>query len=131
MDNCPKCACKSEHWWNYCAMCGHHIAAGQALQIPGDWPADYREQFMAKYPRRTKKKDGLKALDKVAFAGRTKWADLIAAIERYILSPDVQRGYVMHPATWINAECWKDEEQTTPHPIERKGAVGFFDGLDL
>jgi hypothetical protein len=25
---CPKCSAATEHWWSYCAMCGHHIAAG-------------------------------------------------------------------------------------------------------
>jgi hypothetical protein len=25
---CPSCSAKTEQWWSYCAMCGHHIAAG-------------------------------------------------------------------------------------------------------
>jgi hypothetical protein len=26
-DQCPACDAKAEIWWNYCAMCGRHIAA--------------------------------------------------------------------------------------------------------
>ncbi len=28
--HCPQCDDRVEEWWNYCAMCGHHIAAGLA-----------------------------------------------------------------------------------------------------
>ena len=28
--NCPSCDAKAEYWWNYCAMCGWHIASGLA-----------------------------------------------------------------------------------------------------
>lgn len=24
---CNGCDCETEEWWNYCAMCGYHIAA--------------------------------------------------------------------------------------------------------
>jgi len=100
-----------------------------ALQIPADWPADYREQFWRKYPNKKDKHEALKALDKVAFAGKTRWADLIAGIERYILSRGVQRGFVKMPATFLNKGSWKDEEQTTPVP--RNGPASFFEGLDI
>lgn len=104
-----------------------------ALTIPADWPADYQEQFWRTYPNRKSKKEAMKALDKVAFGGKIKWADLIAGIERYISSRDVQRGFVKHPATWLNGECWKDQEQTTPLPVERpksflEAALDFDDG---
>jgi hypothetical protein len=90
-----------------------------ALILPGDWPADYRELFWEKYPNKKSKKEAMKALDKVAYSGRTRWTDLIGAVKRYIVSRDVQRGFVKHPATWLNAECWKDQEQTTPWLVER------------
>lgn len=102
-----------------------------ALQIPGDWPPDYRDQFWDAYPNRKDKHDAMKALDKVAFAGRTKWADLINGIEQYKLSRDVQRGFIKMPATFLNKGSWKNEEQTTPTQVERKGAVSFFDGLEI
>lgn len=126
---CQKCSCTSEQWWNYCAMCGHHIAAGQTLQIPGDWPADYQAQFWALYPRKTDKKAAIKSLDKVAFEGKTRWVDLINGIERYKLSNDVKKGYSKHPATFLNKGSWMDEEQTGPVPIN--GPVSFFDGLEI
>lgn len=25
---CGGCGSETESWWSYCAMCGHHIAAG-------------------------------------------------------------------------------------------------------
>ena len=80
-----------------------------ALQIPGDWPADYREQFWHLYPKKEDKKIALKALDKVAFAGKTKWADLIDGTARYLKSETVQNGFIKMPATFINAESWKNE----------------------
>ncbi len=107
---------------------------GRALAkvVPPDWPADYRDAFWAKYPNRKAKAHAMKALDKVAFAGKTAWADLINALERYIVSDDVIRGYAKHPATWLNAECWKDENG--PAKIGTNGgSLGFFEiaaGID-
>lgn len=96
-----------------------------ALTLPADWPPDYQEQFWAKYPNPKSKKVAMKALDKVAFCGKFRWGDLIAGLERYICSRDVQRGYVKHPSTWLNGECWKDQEQRTPLPVGR--SKSFFD----
>lgn len=91
-----------------------------------DWPADYRDAFWAKYPNRKAKAHAMKALDKIAFAGKTAWTDLMAGLERYISSPDVLRGFVKHPATWLNAECWKDEDGPTP-PSDKPRNPGFFE----
>ena len=100
------------------------VSTALALQIPADWPADYQDRFWAKYPNKKSKARAMKSLDKIAFSGKVRWSNLIAAIDRYILSPKVVRGFVMEPATWLNGECWKDEEQSSPRPIERKS---FFD----
>lgn len=96
-----------------------------ALTIPADWPADYQEQFWRIYPNKKAKTEAMKALDKVAFAGKISWEGLKSAIERYKLSREVQRGFCKHPATWLNKGCWKDEEQSTPAPVERPAS--FFD----
>ena len=96
-----------------------------AFTLPADWPADYQEQFWDKYPNPKSKKIAMKALDKVAFCGKTHWDDLINGLELYIYSREVQKGFVKHPATWLNGECWKDQEQTTPLPVERPKS--FFD----
>lgn len=100
-----------------------------ALTIPSDWPADYQEQFWKKYPNKKSKKDAMKLLDKVAFAGKTRWGDLIAGLERYILSRDVQRGFIKHPSTWLHGECWKDEEPAAPARVEQR--TSFERATDL
>ena len=41
---------------------------------------------------------------------------LVAAAKRYHADPNVVRGYGKHPATWLNAKCWLDEE--TPQPAQ-------------
>jgi len=112
---CGECHAKAEQWWNYCAICGHHIAATGL----SDWPADYQSQFWNRYPNKKAKALAVKALDKVAKAGKTRWVDLINGLERYIYSYEVQKGFVKHPATWINGGCWQDQEQTTPLPVEK------------
>ncbi len=93
------------------------------LQVPADWPADYREQFWARYPNKTAKPRALKALDKVAFAGKARWADLMAGLERYIISPRVIGGYVKGPEKWLNDEGWNDQPCRGPKPK----SLGFFE----
>ena len=96
------------------------------LQIPGDWPVDYQTQFWKIYPNKKDKNEARKALDKVAFAGKTKWADLLEGLERYKLSREVRRGFVKHPATWLNKGCWMDE--AGPEPEGTNGRpLGFFE----
>jgi hypothetical protein len=31
---CPGCECMIETWWNYCGICGFHIAGG--TELPAD-----------------------------------------------------------------------------------------------
>jgi hypothetical protein len=93
--------------------------------VPADWPPNYFEQFYARYPNKKAPDRARKALDKVARCGKTRWLELITGLENYILSRDVQRGFVQHPATWLNGGCWKNQEQTTPLPVERPKS--FFD----
>lgn len=33
----------------------------------------------------------------------------MAGLENYKRSPDVDRGYVRNPATWLNGEAWADD----------------------
>ena len=81
-----------------------------ALQIPADWPADYQVIFWQRYPNKKAKPRALKVLEKIAFAGKTRWSDLINGLERYILTREVRRGFIKHPATWLNDQGWKDQE---------------------
>jgi len=30
---CPGCECMIEEWWNYCGICGFHIAGGAELSM--------------------------------------------------------------------------------------------------
>lgn len=36
---CPQCQDRVEEWWSYCAMCGHHLAAGPSCN---HWPGQTR-----------------------------------------------------------------------------------------
>lgn len=85
-----------------------------ALTIPGDWPADYQKQFWDRYPNKVNKKDALKKLDKVARAGKTKWADLMSGLERYIICDKVQNGFIMGPDRWVLGEHWNDQYGSEP-----------------
>lgn len=96
---------------------------GEMMVIPSDWPEDYFDQFYSRYPNKKAPDRARKALDKIAASGKTRFADLISGLERYILfDEDVRRGFVQHPATWLNGGCWKNQEQTTPRRVERKSS---------
>ena len=85
--------------------------------IPADWPPDYQARFWAKYPNKTAKPRAMKALEKVAHSGKTRWNDLMAGLERYNISPKVRDGFVKNPATWINDEGWNDYLRGTGRPL--------------
>lgn len=104
---------------------------GRALAkvVPPDWPPDYHRIFWELYPNRKAKAFAMKSLDRVAFSGKTQWEDLIRSLERYIDSEDVQRGFAKHPATWLNAECWHDEEGPKQVTGTKRGNPGFFEIL--
>jgi len=92
------------------------------LQLPGDWPTDYREQFWRRYPRKDDKPVALKKLDKIAFSGKTRWIDLISGLERYLRSDDVKRGFIKMPATFLNKESWGNQ-----YVGNRSEPKSFFD----
>jgi hypothetical protein len=99
------------------------IGSSVALQLPADWPADYQEQFWRRYPNKTAKPRAMKALDKIAFSGKTRWADFTQGLERYIVSPRVISGYIKGPAVWLNDEGWNDG----PQPNGPKKKLSFFE----
>ena len=94
-----------------------------ALQLPADWPADYRDQFWRQYPSKTAKPRAMKSLDKIAYAGKVRWAGLMDGLERYNKSPKVLGGFVKNPATWLNDEGWNDG----PQPNGPKKKLSFFE----
>jgi hypothetical protein len=64
-------------------------------------------------------------LDKIAFAGKTKWVDFVEGVERYLKSEKVKSGFIKMPATFINAESWKNEYNCSgPKP---RGGPSFFE----
>ncbi len=88
------------------------------------WPQGYQDQFWDRYPNKKAKGAAIKSLEKIARGGKTDWDDLMAGLERYIISEEVKRGFVKHPATWLNAQCWSDE--AGPRPPRQK-PLGFFE----
>lgn len=88
------------------------------------WPHGYQDQFWSRYPNKKAKGAAIKSLEKIARGGKTDWDELMAGLERYIISEEVKRGFVKHPATWLNAQCWSDE--AGPRPPRQK-PLGFFE----
>lgn len=76
-------------------------------RVESDWPADFREQFWAAYPRKIEKKAAIAALERVRKSGSVPWEKLIGAVRAYAATADPE--YTKHPTTWINKGCWDDE----------------------
>jgi hypothetical protein len=70
------------------------------------WPADYRQQFWNKYPRKKAKRAAFKVLDRIKAAGEATFEQIMAGIEKIPLGEPV---FIKHPATWLNGACWDDE----------------------
>lgn len=92
----------------------------------------YRQAFEAwytDYPRKVGKLSAAKAFDKVANDG-TAIEDLVLGLKRMleaIESGALERKYIPHPATWLNAGRWDDEyEIPEVDPYEGFVSVGTF-----
>lgn len=80
-----------------------------------DWPNDFREQFWAKYPRKTGKAGALRKLETVRRSGGVTFAAVIRAVDRYAAeNPDLK--FVKHPETWLSKGCWDDEPSNSNAP---------------
>ena len=75
--------------------------------IADDWPKDYRDQFWSKYPRKVARKSAFKALDKIRKSREVSFSRLMAGIEKIPIGEPV---FIPHPATWLNAGRWDDEQ---------------------
>jgi hypothetical protein len=72
------------------------------------------DQFWARYPRRTGKLAALRAYEK---ARRLDSAEhILAGVERYRRTMPDDPQYRPHPATWLNAGRWLDEDD---EPVAR------------
>jgi hypothetical protein len=74
--------------------------------------SDLFAKFWDSYPRKVAKPDALKAF-KRTHPTEDVLAQMLSAIERQGLVRRVQAGesrFIPHPATWLNQERWKDQE---------------------
>jgi DNA-binding transcriptional ArsR family regulator len=61
---------------------------------------------------------------------KTDLTTILEGVERYQRSRDWDRGYRAHPATWLNAERWCDEESADPVRAEPSKSDLNLDGID-
>jgi len=73
-------------------------------------PSDF-EAWWGTYPRKTGKGAALKAYTKAR--AKASAEDLLAGIARYMRQKPDYADW-KHPATWLNADCWLDEPDSTP-----------------
>lgn len=96
------------------------IPSLRSVSTDDGWPEDYREQFWAKYPRKTGKTGALKKLEVVRRSGKVQFDDLLAAVDRYA-EANTDPKYTKHPETWLNKGCWDDEIPQRDGGGERPG----------
>lgn len=67
------------------------------------------EKFYASYPRKVKKQEGQKAFAKIDLS-KHPLETILTALERHKLTAQWQdKGFIPHPATWLNGQQWLDE----------------------
>jgi hypothetical protein len=94
---------------------GPSLRSGEVSRETSDWPSDFREQFWLKYPRKKAKKAAFKALDRIRKSNEVTFEKLMAAVGKI---PIGEPKFIPHPATWLNAGQWDDEQL----PGEQNGA---------
>jgi len=84
------------------------------------------DEFWLVYPKKVGKKD---CRDKWKRRKLNDIADRIIKDVQERKAKDTQwlRGYIPHPATYINGDRWEDEIQTKPAPDQKKKQGGFID----
>ena len=93
-----------------------------AARVPARVEDDVFAEFWAAYPRRVGKGAARKAWAKAIKNGADP-QEVILGARRYSTDPrraqaDIK--YTAHPATWLNAERWSDEDQPA-QPVEATG----------
>ena len=81
------------------------------------WPEGFAEQLWSIYPRKTEKKAGMEALDRLHRADRTAWGDIIGGVEA-MAEADPQ--FIPALARWLRGERWKDERPAGRAPPGRE-----------
>lgn len=75
------------------------------------WPIDGFEQWWSVYPRKVAKKFAHKCFERLRSSGEIPFEVLISATQffaRSCIGKDIK--FVPHPATWLNAGRWDDDE---------------------
>lgn len=84
------------------------VRASKILPVVADgWPADYREQFWAKFPNKVGKPKALAKLDGCR-KRRIEWPAIIDGLDRYIRTKPPDRPW-LNPETFLNQERWADQ----------------------
>lgn len=92
------------------------------------WPENFAGQLWSIYPRKTEKKAGMEALDRLHRADRTAWGDIIGGVEA-MAEADPQ--FVPALARWLRGERWKDERPAGRAPPGREPKRNsLLEGLD-
>jgi hypothetical protein len=89
--------------------------AGGRRRGKGEIEADFL-RFWSAYPRRVSKADAVKAWGKLAPSAELV-EEILTSIERQKHDSHLlgnQKQYIPYPASWLNAERWKDEVNTQP-----------------
>jgi hypothetical protein len=96
------------------------------------WPADFREQFWALYPKRknTSRKAAWTRLEGLEREDRVEFSDVMAGLRIYAerMNAKVKQDrkneqFIAHAITWINQERWETEEadqRETPEERHRR-----------
>jgi hypothetical protein len=85
--------------------------------------------WYAVYPVHKARGDAVRAYSKAL--EKTDEATLLDAAKRYRDDPQVKRGYGKYPATWLNKECWLDEEPPAPRDVRpSRGHQPYRDPAD-
>ena len=81
--------------------------------------ADPFDAFWSVYPLRKAKGAARKAWKSALSRATTK--EIIAGARSYAEDPARETRYTKHPATWLNADCWLDDN--TPNRVKAKGVT--------
>lgn len=74
---------------------------------------DAFDRFWNRYPRKVEKKAARKRFDQAVKAGADP-ERIVAGAAQYAGADTVQRGFIKHPTTWLNAGCWDDDISAPP-----------------
>lgn len=81
------------------------------------------DRFWAAFPNKKAKKDARKSWARLA-PDEALVDRILQAIDREKISDQWRRGYVPHPATWLNGERWNDEPSSGRPPAAGSAATG-------